>query len=188
MGKIATVATVLLACCTGADKKALDLSAMCGWTVIVAPDAIPSEQYAAEEFQALVKQAAGIELPIAKQPPKPTQNVFIGTGEAMRSSSVGFEVESLGDEGLRILIERDNIAIAGGRPRGTLYGVYEFMERYLGVRFLTFDHTYVPTVSAWLIPCEDFTYVPQFSFRWSYYRENAVQPLICANPKMRNVL
>jgi hypothetical protein len=176
MGKIAIVATVLLACCTGADKKALDLSAMCGWTVIVAPDAIPSEQYAAEEFQALVKQAAGIELPIAKQPPKPTQNVFIGTGEAMRSSSVGFEVESLGDEGLRILIERDNIAIAGGRPRGTLYGVYEFMERYLGVRFLTFDHTYVPTVSAWLIPCEDFTYVPQFSFRWSYYRENAVQP------------
>ncbi len=176
MRKFAIVATVLLACCTGADKKALELSTMRGWTVVVAPDAIPSEQYAAEEFQALVKQAAGIVLPIANQPPKPTQNVFIGAGQAMRSSSVGFEVESLGDEGLRIQVKQDNIAIAGGRPRGTLYGVYEFMERYLGVRFLTFDHTYVPTLSAWPIPCEDFTYTPQFSFRWSYYHENAAQP------------
>ena len=173
---LAIVATVLLTCGTGAGEETLNLSKMSDWTVVVAPDAIPSEQYAAEEFRGLVKQAVGIDLPIAKQPPRPNKNVFIGAGEAMRSSSVGFGVESLGDEGLRIQIKQENIAIAGGRPRGTLYGVYEFMERYLGVRFLTFDHTYVPSRTDSAIPCKDFTYIPQFSFRWSYYHENAVQP------------
>ena len=133
---LAIVATVLLTCGTGAGEETLNLSKMSDWTVVVAPDAIPSEQYVAEEFRGLVKQAVGIDLPIAKQPPRPNKNVFIGAGEAMRSSSVGFGVESLGDEGLRIQIKQENIAIAGGRPRGTLYGVYEFMERYLGVRWL----------------------------------------------------
>ena len=62
----------------------------------------------------------------------------------MRRSQVGFDVDRFGPEDLRIVIRDGNIAIAGGRPRGTLYGVYTFLEDYLGVRFLTVDHTHVP--------------------------------------------
>ena len=80
-----------------------------------------------EEFRSLFEQASGVRLPIENAPPAATGNIFIGPGNAMAASPVGFSVDDLGDEGLRIRIAPDNIAIAGGRPRGTLYGVYEFL-------------------------------------------------------------
>ena len=53
-------------------------------------------------------------------------------------------LNDLGNEGLRLKLSSENIFITGGKPRGTLYGVYEFAEKYLGIRFLTFDDTYIP--------------------------------------------
>ena len=158
----------------------LYLNDLWSWTVVIPKDAIPSEKYAAEEFQSLIEEALGFKMPVSTQSIRSTNNVFIGYSSDMRSSSAGFPVDGLGEEGLRIHIRPDNIALAGGRPRGTLYGVYEFMERYLDVRFLTYDHTYIPDRSKWKIPCEDWTYIPSFTFRWSYYNENARYPEFAA--------
>ena len=150
---------------------------MKGWTIITAKDAIPSEHFAAEEFQRLFAQRTGIELPIADSPPVSVGNVFIGHGKSMAESAVGFGVDEFGEEGLRYIVTEENIAIAGGRPRGTLYGVYEFAERVLGIRFLTHDHTYAPGESDPVeIPIGEYTYTPPFSFRWSYYHENSAHP------------
>jgi len=158
------------------------------WTIVVADDASASERYAAEEFQRLVERVTGATLPIASTPPKATENVFIGPGESMRASAVGFVTDDLGEEGLRIRIQPDNIAIAGGRPRGTLYGVYEFLERHLGVRFLTHDHTFCPEPTKTVrLPCEDYTYRPPFAFRWSYYNENATHPPFAARMRVNTV-
>lgn len=166
----------------------LKIEKMSGWSVVVADDAIPSEKYAAEEFKSLFKESTGLDLPIVSAPPKTRGNVFIGTSEAMKKSPVGFCVDELGDEGLRILIKKGNIAIVGGCPRGTLYGVYEFFEKYLGVRFLTCDHTYYPErASVKPLPCGDYSYVPPFSFRWSFYKENSDNPAFAARMRTNTV-
>ena len=154
-------------------KDTIKLTDLKSWTIIIAQDAIPSEQYAANEFQELIKKAADFELPIKHEPVNPSHNIFIGYSPDMRSSSIGFDIANFSEEELRIRITQDNIIIAGGRPRGTLYGVYEFMERYLDIRFLTFDHTYIPDNPQKRIPCEEWSYEPSFTFRWSYYKENA---------------
>lgn len=164
---------VLITACAS-QAGSLKPSDMSGWTVVVAEDAIPSERYAAEEFRSLFNQATGVELAAASKPPKPGGKVLIGPGAS------GLKVDDLGEEGLRISIKPHSIAIAGGRPRGTLYGVYEFLERYFGVRFLTNDHTYFPPGAARKIPCEDYSYRPPFSFRWTYYKENADYPAFAA--------
>ncbi len=170
----------------GADG--VRVSEMKDWTVVVAPDAIPSERYAAEEFQALFELAVGVKLPVSNDPPKAARSVFIGPSKAMSASTVAFGVDDLGEEGVRIRIGKDNVAIAGGRPRGTLYAVYEFFERYLGVRFLTHDHTHVPPgAKQATLPCETHTYASPFSFRWSYYRENAEQPAFAARLRVNTV-
>jgi hypothetical protein len=166
-------------------KTALDLAQLRDWTIVVAPEAIPSEKYAADEFRALLEQAAGFKLPVQPQPPRPTHNIFIGQNQALEST--GFTVKDLGAEGLRIRIAEDNLAIAGGQPRGTLYGVYEFAERYLGVRFLTYDHNYVPTTPHRSLPCETWSYAPPFTFRWSYYSENAAHPEFAARLRVNTV-
>jgi hypothetical protein len=163
----------------------LDAVNMADWTIVLADDAIPSERYAAEEFQSLFNAATGQQLPIVAATQTPKDHVFIGHGQTMSASSVGFAVDDLGEEGLRIRIDQDNIAIAGGRPRGTLYGVYEFFERYFGVRFLTYNHTHVPQSQGTLqIPCEEHTYRPPFSYRFSYYAANRAHPEFAA--RLRN--
>ena len=165
----------------------LDLDRLQGWTIVVADDALPSEHFAAAELQKLLEQSVGATLPIQSRPPEPRHNIFVGPGPALESSSVSFKVDDLGDEGVRIRIGTNNVGIAGGRPRGTLYAVYEFAERYLGVRFLTFDHTYVPKLKSRQIPCETWHYVPPFTFRWSYYNENGEHPEFAARLRVNTV-
>lgn len=71
----------------------------------------------------------------------------------------------MGEEALRIRLDGKSLVIAGGRPRGTLYGVYEFFERFCGVRFLTKDRAWFPEASAQAaIGDLDFAYEPTFSF------------------------
>lgn len=153
-------------------SQGVDLAALAGWDIVVATDAIPAEQYAAEEFQRLFAEASGVQLPIVSSTDRADRHVFVGQGPAMQASSVGFDTAGFGDEDLRIVIRDANIAIAGGRPRGTLYGVYTFVEDYVGVRFLTQDHTYVPKVGSWRVvgPVDRF-YHPPLAFRWSYCGE-----------------
>ncbi len=154
--------------------ESFDLKTLQTGRIVVADDAIPSERYAAEEFQSLLEQALGFEMPVSDIPALGKPNVYIGPG------AWGLDTSGLGEEGLRIVIDPKRIVITGGRPRGTLYGVYEFMERYLGVRFLTVDHTYAPKREVRRIPCEEWSYTPPFSFRWSYYKENAERPEFAA--------
>ena len=107
----------------------IDLSQMQDWDIVVSEDAIPSEQYAAQEFQDHYHRAAGVRLAIVSTVDRLARHVFIGSGRAMQESSAGFDATKLPEEDLRIVVRDDNIAIAGGPPRGTLYGVYQFLER-----------------------------------------------------------
>lgn len=168
-------------------QEKLAVTALQGWKIITSDTALPSEKYAAEEFQALLKQSHGIDLPIVVSASSTPNSIYIGPGKALASSPVAVSTEGLGEEGLRIRITPENIAIAGGPPRGTLYGVYEFGERYLGIRFLTFDHTYFPTPPAAEIPCEEYTYKPVFAFRWPYYQENTTHPEFAARLRVNTV-
>ncbi|MCK4283795.1 MAG: hypothetical protein KAX44_05725, partial [Candidatus Brocadiae bacterium] len=114
-------AVLLLAFCPAARGAAagVDLAALEDWDIVVAEDALPSEQYAAEELQTHFQLAAGLRLPIVHTADRPGRHVFVGAGDAMRSSPVGFDAGGMGAEDLRIVVRDENIAIAGGRPRGT---------------------------------------------------------------------
>jgi len=155
----------------------IDLSQLQGWDIVVGESAIPSERYAASEFQEHLFEATGKRLPIVTRTDRQERHVFIGASQALQHSPVGFDSSKMPAEDLRVVVRGENIAIAGGPPRGTLYGVYQFLEDDLGVRFLTFDQTYVPKVSrgAVLKPA-DRTYHPPLVFRFSYYGENFAHP------------
>lgn len=166
----------------------VDLSDMQGWDIVIDENASPSEVYAADEFQHHVHLATGIRLPIVKKMSRPDRHVFIGPGRAMRHSAVGFSMENSGPEDLRIIVRDQNIAIAGGRPRGTLYGVYTFLEDYFGVRFLTHDHTHVPQVGkSRVVGPIDRSYHPPLAFRWSYYGENSAQPAFATRRRINTI-
>ena len=166
----------------------VDLARLKGWDIVVAEQPIASEKYAAEEFQEFFRQASGAKLPIVDKIKRPDKHIFVGSSLAMRSSNVGFSVDDFDEEDLRIVIRDGNIAITGGRPRGTLYGVYTFLEDYLGVRFLTHDHTHVPPVGDWRVvgPVDRF-YHPPLAFRWSFYYETNTNPVFATRLRVNTV-
>jgi hypothetical protein len=144
-----------------------------GWDIVVDPNAVASERYAARQFRSLLAEATGRRLPVVSETARADRHVFVGPGKAMAASNVGFAVDQMGPEELRIVVRGRNVAIAGGRPRGTLYGVYQFLEDHVGVRFLTAEHTHVPRLDrkAVLGPL-DRSYSPPLSWRCSYSGEN----------------
>ena len=187
MGVVAAIALVL-ASGVGASPTGVDLAALDGWDIVVSQEASPSEAYAAEQFQAFLEQAGGVRLAIVTEPGRADRHVFIGPSGPLAASPAGFGVEGFGDEDLRIVIRDDVIVIAGGQPRGTLYGVYTFLEDYVGVRFLTHDHIHVPELGPWRVvgPVDRF-YHPPLAFRWSYYAETNRHPAFAAQNRTNTV-
>ena len=159
----------LTACSYGVDP--VNLADLDGWDIVVAEDAIPSENYAAEEFQTFFAQASGLKLPIVSAINRPDRHIFIGPSQTMQASTLGFGVAQFAPEDLRIVARDNNIVLAGGRPRGTLYAVYTFLEDYLGVRFLTPEHTHVPPIGDWRVvgPVDRFYHPPFNKYRYSCY-------------------
>jgi hypothetical protein len=185
----------LMACSAYASvPRGVNLVNLSGWDIITAEDAQPSEVYAAEEFQNFFAQSSGIRLPTVKQADATNggqHHIFIGSSPSMRASNVGFSTDDFGQEDFRIIVRDENIAIAGSThspARGTLYGVYTFLEDYIGVRFLTADHTYVPAIGTWRIvgPLDRF-YHPPLRFRWSYYGETNRNPAFAARIRVNTV-
>ena len=138
--------------------------------VIVDADSHAAESYAAAEFVDHYARSTGVILPTRNAPVHDGGRIFIGASAVDNSDAPSVAREDLGEEDLRIRAANDDVAIVGGSPRGTLYGVYDFLEHRLGVRFLAPDHTYVPALddTELLAPMER-TYRPPLEFRYSFY-------------------
>jgi len=151
---------------------------------ILVPDAPPpAVTHAAHELQRLLREATGQEPAIATSEP------LSGTD----APSIRLEIDpALPPEGLRLRLgdgeDPRRIRLAGGSPRGVLYGVYEFVERYLGVRFLTADHTFIPNDAAERpLPRETHAFSPVFDFRWPYLGETNRHPEFAARLRVNTV-
>lgn len=59
-------------------------------------------------------------------------------------------------------------SITAREPRGILFGVYDFLEKYFGVRFLAPDCEIVPRRADFCLPKEKFVYNPKFPLRGVY--------------------
>ncbi len=165
---------------------AVTIDALRNWSIVVSEDAAACQHYAAEEFQRFYQQATGVLLPLKQTTTGRTGHVFIGPGDALKESALGRLMQKeYAQEELRIVVAKGNIAILGG-PRGTLYGVYAFLEDYLGIRFLTSDVTHVPTVSSQhVIPLTDRSYKPPFTYRF-YLKAEVMEDPIFAVRRRQN--
>ena len=67
--------------------------------------------------------------------------IFLGRTEFAQKNKV--DHASLGEEEWLLKTVDDDLIVSGGRPAGTLYGVYALLEK-LGVEFFAFDSTLIP--------------------------------------------
>jgi len=126
---------------------------------IVPPhDPIPAERRAAQELQDWIGKIAG-------SPPKMLESKR-GRCIILRYSP------DLGSEEFSIVLRKGDIIISGGRPRGVLYGTYELLDRFAGIRWVAPDETILPSDRSEItIPSEGFSFSPRLAYREPFFTE-----------------
>ena len=147
--------------------------------IIVSPDAPEAERFAAEQLRDYLSRMAGKPFEIISAPRPDTPAVVVGLSAC---ASEGFVPPAdLTDDGFVITISHGDgynglslatgtvpmAYITGTHPRGTLYGVYEFLEECLGCRFFSPEVESVPFRPEMALPPVNIRRVPDLEYRSS---------------------
>ncbi len=134
----------------------------------VALSSLPTEteKYAAEQLVNYVKQITGKTLPYATDGNYVNQKIIsIGRTRFLETSGIAADKATLGNDGFVMKTKDSALLICGGGDRGTLYGVYDFLEYCLDVKWLSSTDTYVPQNVEAKVYQADRTEVPAFDYR-----------------------
>ncbi|MDR1093810.1 MAG: DUF4838 domain-containing protein [Clostridiales bacterium] len=138
-------------------------------------DSDPAARAAAERFAKYIgltvgatpKTAAG-KTPPAKRAAAGGKSVFIGLQSDFPAVAAVREA-ALGTDGVLIHSGPDGLYLVGQNGRGCVYAVYEFLERFLGWRFLTeTDETRVGEGDISLSGVF-YAFTPPFDYRWPLF-------------------
>lgn len=92
---------------------------------------------AVEELRNYIEKICGVKLPAVTEAELPENAKAVALGETALSEKADFDYSSIGEDGFLLFCDGENFIIRGEDSRGTLYGVYTFLEEYLGVRWFT---------------------------------------------------
>ncbi len=142
-----------------------------GYTILVSGTATESEKHAADDLARFLHEISGATFPVRQtdSPPAADAKVIV-VGQGLHKSFVSdTELTGLGHEGYIVRTRGPALAIVGGRPRGTLYGVYSFLEDALGCRWFTPDVSRIPHQARIELKSLDRTVVPVLEYRSTDY-------------------
>jgi hypothetical protein len=157
---------------TGKEGMALAAAGVTPYVITVAADAAAPEKTAANELATYLKKITGAEFALvapAAAAGRPVIAVGPGASKAVapdldlaKTGATG-----LGEDGIVLQAVGRNLVLTGaaGAKRGTLYAVYEFLERACGVRWWTPTAETVPDRPTLAVTLEPTRYVPPFVYR-----------------------
>ena len=151
-----------------ASEKAIVLAdnGLTQYSIVTAAEPRPAEQTAAKELADYLKKVTGAEFKTVTENasgPQPAKAIYLGW--TAFAASQGIDCAKLGVEESVIKTVGDNLVIAGGRPRGTLYGVYDFIAKELGVYWLDRYTEVVPKRPTMALAAIDRRAIPVFRMR-----------------------
>lgn len=112
-------------------------------TIVLADAATAAERTAADELDAYVSKMTGVPCVTVSEAQATGRAVYVGPTSLARQA--GIDCGELDREEWILRATDGNLIVTGGRPRGTLYGVYDLLER-LGVTWPDVGSESVPTL------------------------------------------
>jgi len=132
------------------------------------------EKHAASELSTYIgKISGGVAVPLVNEPSPDLYNIRLGTlsDQAIAARVAVADAAALTDEGFILSASKDGLVILGKKPVGVLYGVYELLQRYAGIRWLTPGedgeyYTPKPTIA---VPAQSTVHNPSLRWRKIYF-------------------
>ena len=103
--------------------------------IVLCDGATVPEQTAARELAGYLEQIAGAAFPMVSEEAEAPDKNHIYVGPTAKAKSIGFDFSAHGPEEWIVRTNGNDLVLAGGRPRGTLYAVYHFLEDEVGVHW-----------------------------------------------------
>ena len=128
-----------------------------------------AEMYAASTLYQYLYKATKAIVPYfsdVERCPKRTPEIYIGSDVR----DVHTDVSHLSNDGFVIKTYGEDIIIAGKTPRGTVYGVYYFLEKYINFKCFTKDIETYDHVNTLIVEDLDVCINPTFEYREMYFR------------------
>lgn len=141
------------------------------YRIYSSPSALAPEAYAAEVLQDYLARISGCTLPIVRKASADGKLVYVGFADVPASVLGDVDPKTFGAEEYVIQQSGDVLLIAGGTPRGTLYGVIGLLRDHFGCRWYTRDVTKVPQAKTLRLDGLPDRQAPTFAYREPWYRE-----------------
>lgn len=139
------------------------------YTIVISDTSSETEQFAASELSQFVLQATGVNIPIKNETEVSSDKIIsIGNTQKFTGLNINLDPVEFNYDGFIIKTKGNSIFINGCNERAKLYGVYDFLERFVGVKFLAPDATYVPSIDELYVHQMDLKEVPLFRQRIYY--------------------
>jgi hypothetical protein len=144
---------------------------MSRYRIVIPSSATMHEQKAAAVLQDYVLQISGTALPIISAgKPGSSYEIILGQNERLDELGIAVNFNALEADGFVIKTDSLRLIIAGGNIKGTLYGVYTFLEKYLGCRMYSPQVKIVPKQEMIILDSINDKEVPVIRFRDTHYR------------------
>ncbi len=138
--------------------------------IVTSQYASAAERHAAAELQTYLYQATDVCVPFfSDRCPRRGPEILVGMPP--RDTEALTDVSDLGEEGFLIeTLPSGDIAIRGASPRGTLYGVFRFLELFLGFRCFRRDIEKIDHHDELILEETKLREKPAFEYREAYFR------------------
>ncbi len=139
------------------------------YAIAIPAQALPTERKAAAELARYLGEITGAEFPVVAETglAAGANAVYVGQTDYARANGVDFDTLAQEEWIIRTMPGGDLI-LTGGKLRGILYAVYDYLERQCGIRWLDETVEVVPSdpglaVGEWALQRQ-----PYFGNRWVY--------------------
>ena len=136
--------------------------------IIIPSEPTYLEEFAASELQNYFEKISQVRLPIIKEGNRNKYSFSFFLGKTKKAAEAGIQPNEkmMGRDGFELKSVEKGINIQGRNDLGTLFGVYELLERYFDVRWFMPGEEYYPEKTTLKIGKINFVYKPSFPLRW----------------------
>lgn len=151
-------------------------------TIVVADGASIGEVTAAKELAAYLRKVSSARFRTVREAHAPRKGTRLFVGPTRFAKTLEAGLDTLRDEEWIIRSDGRDWVLVGGRPRGTLYAVYRFLEGEVGVHWWNAFEEHVPKKRELSVDPQNLHGEPAFEYRDSHVIDG--ERVFCARSRL----